>query len=384
MLDHYLHTAHAGSLLLKPARRPIDLAEPLPGAIRHPLLNRDEALGWFSTEHQVLLAIGTCEADGSDRHTWQLGWALFTYLHMCSCWQEKARRRRSTERMTLRRYSLLVACSAQVEHGGDRAGGRREVTVADPGRPRLIVGAGAATLVDPELAEYREYPVPAGLRHQVRAVWQVRTLAGGWRHPVFPDGYGDVVVTGGLRMLAVGPSRRTHHQPLPVGSTVAGVRLRPGALSILTGLPADELCERVVPLGRLAPDGRSTVASLMAALSRLAEPRPSGQDCAVRACRLLDVALRAPSIRSVADAVGVAERTLRWLFARHVGLSPSVFHQVRRMQRALALSGRSLPVADIAHRTGYSDQAHMCRQLRSLTGLTPGSLLTAGTSPQRR
>jgi AraC-like DNA-binding protein len=120
----------------------------------------------------------------------------------------------------------------------------------------------------------------------------------------------------------------------------------------------------------------------MALLGRLAEPRSSGQDRAVRACGLLDAAVRTSSIRSVADAVGVSERTVRSLFVQHVGLSPGTFHQVRRLQRALALSGQ-WSLAEIAHRSGYSDQAHMCRQVRTLTGLTPGALLTGPPGPRR-
>jgi AraC-like DNA-binding protein len=258
------------------------------------------------------------------------------------------------------------------------------VDVRVAGRSRLILGGGAAALVDPELADYSECAVPVGLRHQVRAVWRVNTRTAGWRHPVFPDGYGDVVVTDDLRILAVGPARRVQHKFILGGSTVMGVRLRPGALSMLTGFPADELCERVTPIGRLAA-ARLTTDALVAALpGTLARPRSPGQDRVLRACGLLNAAAQTPSIRSVADDVGVSERMLRSLFAQLVGLSPGMFHQVRRLQRALALGGRSLPLVEIAHRSGYSDQAHMCRQVRALTGLTPGNLMAGAACAARR
>ncbi|MER6948107.1 AraC family transcriptional regulator [Nonomuraea sp. NPDC000554] len=249
------------------------------------------------------------------------------------------------------------------------------------GLPRLVLGGGASVLVDSDLAEYAECTVPVILRHQVRALWQVRALSPGtWRHPVFPDGYSDVVVTGALRVLAVGPSHRAHHQPIPAESAVVGARLRPGALSILTGMTADDLCGRVVRIGTLEPAGPATgdvMAALVAFLGQLTVPHTPSQVRALRACELVSTAVRAPSIRSVADALGISERSVRSVFAEHVGLPPSTFHQIRRLQRALVLGGaRRLSLAEIAHRSGYSDQAHLCRQMRTLTGLTPGSVLS--------
>jgi AraC-like DNA-binding protein len=255
--------------------------------------------------------------------------------------------------------------------------------------PSVVAGGGASVLVDSALAEYTECVVPMVLRHQVRAVWRVRALSSApWRHPVFPDGYCDVVVTGDLRVLAVGPSRRAQYHVIPAESAVVGARLRPGALSVLTGIAVDELCGRAVTIGTLAPTGPQPAAvlgALMDFLGRLAVPRSGGQDRAVRACGLVDAAVRAPSIRSIADELGISERSVRSVFARHVGLSPSMFHQVRRLQRALVLGGEGrLPLVEVAHRSGYSDQAHLCRQMRALTGLTPGGLLpgvASGSSP---
>jgi tetratricopeptide (TPR) repeat protein len=87
-LDHYLHTAHAATLLLRPARDPIVPPAPAPGVTPQPLADRDAALTWFQAEHFVLLAAAARPPDSFDRHTWQLAWALLSYLSTRGYWRD--------------------------------------------------------------------------------------------------------------------------------------------------------------------------------------------------------------------------------------------------------------------------------------------------------
>jgi DNA-binding SARP family transcriptional activator/tetratricopeptide (TPR) repeat protein len=87
-LDHHLYTAHAATLLLKPARDPIDLAAPAPGVTPQPLADLDAALAWFKAEHSVLLATMARPPDSFDRHTWQLAWTLVSYLTTQGYWHD--------------------------------------------------------------------------------------------------------------------------------------------------------------------------------------------------------------------------------------------------------------------------------------------------------
>src|SRR5215470_13301295 len=54
MLDHYLHSANAANLLLKPRGEPIVLAAPVPGVVAEELADHAAALAWFEAEHAVL------------------------------------------------------------------------------------------------------------------------------------------------------------------------------------------------------------------------------------------------------------------------------------------------------------------------------------------
>ena len=81
VLDHYLHTAGHGSMVISPAREPVVLAPGRPGTIYAQLADYQQAMAWFGQEHHVLLAAATLAAvSGFDAHAWQLPWAMAPYL----------------------------------------------------------------------------------------------------------------------------------------------------------------------------------------------------------------------------------------------------------------------------------------------------------------
>ncbi|MGC4868656.1 AfsR/SARP family transcriptional regulator [Micromonospora sp. DT53] len=89
VLDHYLHTAHAGERLLYPTRHPINLIPAHPQVIPHPLADDRQATHWFSTERLVLLAaVEHAAATGFDAHAWQLSWTLNTFFFRRGLWHD--------------------------------------------------------------------------------------------------------------------------------------------------------------------------------------------------------------------------------------------------------------------------------------------------------
>jgi tetratricopeptide (TPR) repeat protein len=89
MLDHYLHTAYGGALLLSRTRHAIAIEPAAPGAAAESLGDHARALAWFTAEHPVLISvIGLAEAGGFDRHTWQLAWTLTTFLDRRGLWHD--------------------------------------------------------------------------------------------------------------------------------------------------------------------------------------------------------------------------------------------------------------------------------------------------------
>jgi tetratricopeptide (TPR) repeat protein/DNA-binding XRE family transcriptional regulator len=114
VLDHYLHTAARGALLLMPAKEPVVLAPPRPGAAAEQPADHRQALAWFEAEHQVLLAAVTVAAgSGFDTHAWQLPWAMTAFLQARGHYQEWA----ATQRTALAAASRLGDIAAQAQSG---------------------------------------------------------------------------------------------------------------------------------------------------------------------------------------------------------------------------------------------------------------------------
>jgi AraC-like DNA-binding protein len=78
-------------------------------------------------------------------------------------------------------------------------------------------------------------------------------------------------------------------------------------------------------------------------------------------------------IGRVADEIGISHKHLLREFDRCVGLRPKVFARVCAFQRVIGSVGQRPEVnwAETAASCGYYDQAHLIREFRSFSGLTP-------------
>ncbi|HET6710106.1 helix-turn-helix domain-containing protein [Amycolatopsis sp.] len=81
--------------------------------------------------------------------------------------------------------------------------------------------------------------------------------------------------------------------------------------------------------------------------------------------------LVAARVEDPALPAAVSERRLRRRFVQAVGYGPATYLRVSRFQRAVALAPRAPNLAALAAAAGYADQAHLSRDCRALTGLTP-------------
>lgn len=78
------------------------------------------------------------------------------------------------------------------------------------------------------------------------------------------------------------------------------------------------------------------------------------------------------SVADVASHVGVHPVHLARVFQRFLGCSPGEYLRGRRLERAAAMLGRGVAsLADVAHATGFFDQAHLTRTFRSRLDTTP-------------
>jgi len=176
-------------------------------------------------------------------------------------------------------------------------------------------------------------------------------------------------------------------------SSVSGLHLRPavirtaGSMSgiqldltprgcrVLLGMPigavAHATTELPVAAFREGMDERPGWAARLEWLEqRLLERRGSSTVPAdvEHACVLLSRGVR---VREVAAETGWSETGLRKRMVAETGLRPKQFGRLGRLDRARDLRRRGMALADIAHETGFSDQAHLSREWRTLAGQAP-------------
>jgi transcriptional regulator GlxA family with amidase domain len=143
------------------------------------------------------------------------------------------------------------------------------------------------------------------------------------------------------------------------------------------GVAADELRDQRVSLADLW--GRAGVLATERLLTRPAlltelvgeRLRDAPEDPEVDAL-LARLRSGAPRVSAALAGLAVCERQLRRRFTQAVGYGPATYLRVARLQRALAVSRQMPDLATLAAGAGYADQAHLGRDVRQLTGRTPG------------
>ncbi|MGW3468776.1 helix-turn-helix domain-containing protein [Saccharopolyspora sp. NPDC000995] len=228
---------------------------------------------------------------------------------------------------------------------------------------------------------YRERPPVGALSTAIACVWTHGAGSLGYLQRVVPDGCVDLIWMGD-RLDVVGPDTTARLSSLPPGSRITGIRAKPGAARLLLGdIPATELRDLQVDsidiwcspmrdvMGRLSdePDRAGRILEEFA-FSRLSKYRPDPALAHVVAA--LDAPVP-PAIPVLADSVGLSVRQLRRRVAAAVGYGPQTLAGVLRFQRATRHGLGWGGLAELAHASGYADQAHFTREFRRLAGVTP-------------
>ncbi len=93
---------------------------------------------------------------------------------------------------------------------------------------------------------------------------------------------------------------------------------------------------------------------------------PTGSPLGAQACER--------SIAAQASEAGLSRSHFSRKFASITGLSPRDHRRMQRIKVARRLIEEGLTLAEAATSSGFSDQAHLTRQMRELCGITPGAL----------
>lgn len=178
------------------------------------------------------------------------------------------------------------------------------------------------------------------------------------------------------------------------GSSMMGIRFRPGGVGAYLPCPAEEITEQVIELEDIWGDGATSLRDRLleadgpGARFRIVEEFLHGQhrDRFAPTALVLEALdrLRRTSgpirVRDVAEELGVSQKHLIGLFDRSVGLKPKAMHRVFRFINVLErIEGvEEVDWAGVALDCGYYDQAHFNREFRAFAGATPTHYLERG------
>lgn len=238
---------------------------------------------------------------------------------------------------------------------------------------------------------YQERITHAQLQPYATVSWSYRIDSDGQCPAFVPSGCPDVLWIGGRPWLGGTYGAAVIEQGAR-DSVVIGIGLRPGVVTAWTGIAAADLLGVRLPLASVLPDLAARVvdavgdASDPAVISARIQEVVAGDLARLETPSNLDALIRrtlqAPGVarqtaRQIADSLGLSERTLRRYCTTLFGYGPKMLERVLRAGRFLDMASQSpqRSIAWLSDAAGYSDQAHLTREARLLTGLTPKAII---------
>jgi AraC-like DNA-binding protein len=247
---------------------------------------------------------------------------------------------------------------------------------------------------------------PGGrLNTVVKTIWRARGTQSEFSvpEPIVPDGCVEIVFNLGdpfsgedgqtqPRALLAGQMTRAV-VAMPTGNVdLLGVRFHPGRAGTALRVPMWQLQDCLIDAASVMADlagvaddlrgmpDRCRLDFLDRALSSGAVDRRL--DDIDHALALIAAAGGNVTVESIARRVGITRRHLERRFQDEVGLGVKQMARISRVHAALRLMERNgeMSGAAIAAHCGYSDQAHLIRECRQLTGRTPARFMTSERS----
>jgi AraC-like DNA-binding protein len=205
-------------------------------------------------------------------------------------------------------------------------------------------------------------------------------------HRILPDGCMDFLfdlTTGTSRVI--GPMSVARLVSSPEHAHVFGVRFRPGIAPCLLDETAASFLDdgaelslfrrsMFAALGERLAEAKTFDARRAVITRALSEPGARIRPCdsrVRRAVEWMEAAGGRGTFRHVATELGIGERQLERLFVEKVGHGPKLFARIVRMHRVIGLASRARQrQAELAASAGFSDEPHLLRELKALTGVT--------------
>ncbi len=242
--------------------------------------------------------------------------------------------------------------------------------------------------------EYIKYKPDASLLKYIDFYWTLQTDSTyrTIKVPLFADVYTDIFVNFGSaasdfngygsllpgRLYVGGVTTSSCSVSTYPNSTFIGIRFKPGGLPVFYNMPLFEIVDQII---EFQDKQLSSILDLDELLpKRLDQYFISRQNNAILITSLTEIVENNNGLISVdqlAQKCNMSTRTMERLFNLNVGISPKEFIGIVRFQQALKTLQKAHfkgKLLDVAFKTGYYDHAHLTREVKKYSGLTPSGI----------
>lgn len=202
----------------------------------------------------------------------------------------------------------------------------------------------------------------------VDVFWRTEDLTDG-TYLAAADGSWDMIFTttkeGELTVRLSGPSTTTTPVHYKKGNRNFGMRLKQGAF--FTHIPTSAAVDTTETLPMLSSE------AFLLGGHVLAVPLYDTLDDFIAHLEKLQLLSEDQIVRAVLEGAkyGASQRSVQRRFGQVIGMTPVYITQIERAWRAVELLQSGTPIVEVVHELGYSDQAHLNRNMKRITGFTP-------------
>jgi AraC-like DNA-binding protein len=245
--------------------------------------------------------------------------------------------------------------------------------------------------------QYREHQPSEILADHIDIYW---TLETGPMHEssirrIIADGCTEIFVNIGSSTPCVNAVTLLHPGHIYLGGTMTGfslvsshplsrfvgIRFKPSGFSAFYDRALDELVDRIIDfpdkeLLELIETDESVVGRLNSFFEK--KMREGRRETIIEITATIESLQGNTTVEQLAASHHVSIRTLERIFSRHIGIPPKEFIKIIRFQHTIKRlqnnsSGHSL--LQIAADMGYYDHAHLAREIKTYSGLSPSAFM---------
>jgi AraC-like DNA-binding protein len=174
--------------------------------------------------------------------------------------------------------------------------------------------------------------------------------------------------------------------------TTTQIFLKPHALQTLLGINASALTDDLVALREFsaddlnmqlleAPNEHARLTLLTDFLASKLRQATTGDRLIEESLRIIHQNVSCVTVKYLCECLNLSERQFEKRFSQTVGVTPQFYIRVKRYNEAVRLMqmGQFENLTDLAHHLNYYDQSHFVRDIKALSGMTPGSIIKCYT-----